>query len=196
MIRIITAILSFILTMSIQNVPAQSAMVKTNAIYAGATLTPNIGVEIRLGDKSTLDIGGGYNPWYLKGSMDSNKKFVHWISQAEFRYWLCQSFDRHFLGVHLLASEYNISQKKLDFIFGADSQKYRFQGYGLGAGISYGYQWLLSRNWSLEANLGIGAVFMDYDKYECRQCGEHENSVQMVHVGLTRLGINIIYFIK
>ena len=194
MIRIIAAI--FTLIISIQYSLAQSVMVKTNMLYAGATLTPNVGAEIRLGNKSTLDIGGAYNPWNLKGSEDNNKKFVHWMSQVEYRYWLCRSFDGHFLGAYILASQYNISQKNIDFIMGRNSQKYRYQGYGLGVGTSYGYQWLITKNWSLEANLGIGLAFMDYDKYECSQCGKHDDKVQKVHIGLTRLGINLIYFIK
>ena len=171
-------------------------MVKTNMLYAGASFTPNIGAEIRLGNRSTLDIGGAYNPWNLRGSADNNKKFVHWMAQAEYRYWSCQSFDGHFFGAYILASQYNISQKNLDFIFGRNSKKYRFEGYVLGIGTSYGYQWLLSKNWSLEANLGIGIALLDYDKYECLQCGKHEDKVQMMYLGLTRLGINLIYFIK
>ena len=194
MIRIILTIIAF--TISIQYTSAQSVMAKANLLYAGSTLTPNIGAEIRLGNRSTLDIVGAYNPWNLRGNEDNNKKFVHWMTQAEFRYWTCQSFDGHFIGAHLLASQYNISQKNLDFIIGRNSKKYRYQGYGWGGGISYGYQWLLSKNWSLETNIGIGIALLDYDKYECRQCGKQESNEQMIYWGTTKFGINLLYFIK
>ena len=171
-------------------------MVKTNLLYAGATYTPNLGAEIRLSDKNTLDIGVAYNPWNLKGSTDNNEKFVHWMAQAEFRHWPCRSFDGHFVGAHVFASQYNISRKRLDFILGNDSRKYRYQGYGLGAGASYGYQWLLSKNWSLEVNIAIGIAFLNHDKYECRQCGNQESTERLIYWGPSRLGLNLIYFIR
>ena len=41
---------------------AQEVAVKTNLLY-DATTTLNLGVEIGLGSKMTLDISGNYNPW-------------------------------------------------------------------------------------------------------------------------------------
>ncbi|MDR2039997.1 MAG: DUF3575 domain-containing protein [Bacteroidales bacterium] len=186
----------FVLTTTIHCISAQDMMLKTNLLYAGATFTPNIGAEIRLNSNFTLDLNGAYNPWNLKGSAESNKKLVHWMAQAELRYYTCRSFDGHFFGVHLLASQYNIIQRNLDFILGNDSEKYRFQGYGIGAGLSYGYQWVLSKNWSLEATVGIGAMYLDFDKYECRTCGKQEGSETKIYLGPTRLGINLIYYIR
>ena len=36
--------------------------IKTNALY-WATSTPNLGIEVGLAKKLTLDISGNYNPW-------------------------------------------------------------------------------------------------------------------------------------
>ncbi len=41
--------------------------------------------------------------------------FKHWLVHPEFRYWLCERFNGHFFGVHLLGGEYNISKVKLPF---------------------------------------------------------------------------------
>ena len=194
MVRII--IIVFALAVSAWHTSAQSVMLKTNLLYTGATLTPNLGAEIRLGDRTTLDFWGSYNPWNLEGRNESNKKLVHWMSQVELRYWPCRSFDGHFFGLHLLTSQYNIGQKNLDFILGNESEKYRFQGYGLGGGISYGYQWLLSKNWSLSANVGIGLAFLNHERYESRHGGKLKDKENMTYIGPTRLGINLIYFIK
>ena len=182
--------------MSVRYTSAQNLMMKTDLMYAAATLTPNLGAEMRLGDKSTLDIKGSYHPWNLQGSADNNKKLVHWKAQVEYRFWSCRNFDGHFFGVHVLAAQYNIGQRNLDSMFGMDSEKYRFQGYGLGTGISYGYQWLIGKNWSLEANAGIGAAFLKHDKYEYRKCGERKDSERLIYWGPTVLGINLIYSIK
>ena len=55
---------------------AQTIGVKTNLLYGGLTLTPNISVEIGVGEQSTLELGGGYNPWNLNGRTTDNKKLV------------------------------------------------------------------------------------------------------------------------
>ena len=36
--------------------------IKTNALY-WATSTPNLGFEVGLAKKITLDVSGNYNPW-------------------------------------------------------------------------------------------------------------------------------------
>ena len=46
------------------------------------------------------------------------------------------------------------------------------QGNEWAVGLGYGYHWILSRHWSLEAELGLGYSFADFDAYECRKCGD------------------------
>ena len=48
--------------------------IKTNALY-WATSTPNLGLEIGLAKKLTLDISGNYNPW----KFSDNKQLKHWL---------------------------------------------------------------------------------------------------------------------
>lgn len=175
---------------------AQIAAVKTNLLYGVYTYTPNLGMEFRLGKKWTLDLGAGYNPWNREGSFEDNKKLVHVLGQLEARYWLCQSFNGHFFGAHVLASHYNIGQKNLPLLFGKNSADYRFQGDAIGGGISYGYQWLLGKRWNLEATIGVGYARLMYDKYDCPKCGEKINSEHRNYFGPTKAGISIIYLIK
>ena len=134
---------------------AQDWAVKTNLFYDALT-TVNLGFETRLYPKWTLDVSANYNPW----SFSENKKWKQLSLQPEARYWFCEAFNGHFLGAHLLGGIYNIGNLNSDFTFlGTDFSKlqdYRFEGWMLGAGIAYGYQWLLSRHWSIEAEIGIG----------------------------------------
>jgi len=44
--------------------------IKTNALY-WATSTPNLGLEIGLAKKLTLDISGNYNPWKFSDNTGS-----------------------------------------------------------------------------------------------------------------------------
>ena len=69
--------------------------IKTNALY-WATSTPNLGLEIGLAKKLTLDISGNYNPW----KFSDNKQLKHWLVQPELRYWLCERFNGSFFGLH------------------------------------------------------------------------------------------------
>ena len=51
--------------------------VKTNLLYGGVARTPNLGVEIGLAPRWTLELSGSYNPFNLNGSDADNKKLVH-----------------------------------------------------------------------------------------------------------------------
>ena len=185
-----------ILTLLVSYSRAQDIAIKTNLLYGGYTYTPNLSLEIGLGKRSTLDLGGGYNPWTLDGTAENNKKLVHWLGEIEYRYWLCQRFYGHFFGVHVLGSQYNIAQQDLPLIFGKGSKEYRFEGYGYGGGISYGYNFFLGIRWSIEANLGIGYARLHYDKYKCQKCGEKIGTESRNYFGPTKAGISLIYYLK
>lgn len=175
---------------------AQEFGIKTNLLYGALTLTPNLGAEIGVGNRSTLSLSGSYNPWNLKGSAENNKKMVHWLVGAEYRYWLCEKFNGHFFGLHALGGRSNIGGYELPFWLEKDSKNYRYEGLNYGAGISYGYQWILNNRWSLEAILGLGYMRMDYTKYDCKTCGKKIGTFKKNYLGPTNAGISIIYMIK
>ncbi|MGL4806189.1 MAG: DUF3575 domain-containing protein [Bacteroidales bacterium] len=178
------------------NIAAQKIAVKTNLLYGGITLTPNLGAEISIAPRWTLDLSGGYNPWNLHGSISNNKKLVHWLVEPEARYWLCQKFSGHFFGTHLLFSQYNISQHRLPWLLGKGSQNYRYEGNAAGGGLTYGYQFILGNHWNLEASIGIGYARLWYDKFNCLKCGEKLESSHRNYFGPTKAAISIVYLIK
>ena len=142
---------------------AQKWVVKSNLLY-DVTTTMNVAAEVSLSPKWTFDMSANWNPW----DFSANKKWKQLSFQPEVRYWFCETFNGHFVGAHLLGGIYNMGNWNIGFTFlGTDFeqlQDYRFEGWMLGAGIAYGYQWLLSRHWSLEAEIGIGYVYSRYDK--------------------------------
>lgn len=177
-------------------VQAQKAALKTNLLYGAYTYTPNLGLELGLGTRSTLELTGGYNPWNLDGSDGNNKKAVHWLAQVEYRYWFCRKFNGHFIGVHGLGSQYNISQHELPLLFGKGSKDYRYEGWAAGGGVSYGYQWILGNRWGLEVTAGVGYARLRYDKYECKRCGTKLGSEYRNYWGPTKVGVSLIFIIK
>ena len=175
------------------SVQGQQIAVKTNLLY-DATTTLNVGVEGRLSPRWTLDVSANWNPW----TFSDNKKWRQLAIQPEARYWFCEAFNGHFVGAHLLGGIYNMGNWNTDFKFlGTDFgslKDYRYEGWMIGAGAVYGYQWLLSRHWSIEAAIGIGYIYSQADKYECPTCGDKlENNKSHHYFGPTKAAINLIY---
>lgn len=170
--------------------------VKTNLLYGAATLTPNLGAEIGLGRHTTLELSGSYNPWNLNGTQADNTKLVHWIGQAEFRYFTCERFNGHFLGVHGLYSMFNIGGHELPLLLGKGSKEYRYEGSAYGAGLSYGYQFVLGRHWNLELSVGVGYMQIKYDQYDCPHCGDLKGQFTRNYIGPTKAAVSLIYIIK
>ncbi len=178
-------------------VRAQEIALKTNLLFGGLTLTPNLGAEVKLDHQSTLDFGAGYQAWNKDGQPGNNKKLVNLTGQVEYRYWLCEAFNGHFFGGHVVGSEYNISKHNLPLLFGQGSEQFRYEGWAAGVGFSYGYQFILSNRWSLELNVGVGYAYLNYDKYEHPRCGDLlEVGSTRHYFGPTKAGISIMFLIK
>ena len=158
--------------------------IKTNTVYL-ATATANLGFELGLSPKLTLDLSGSYNPWRFS----DHKQFKHWLIQPELRYWLHERFNGHFFGMHAHYAGVNVSN-----LFGTGHKRY--QGYIYGAGISYGYQWAIGKRWSMEAEIGIGYAHVNYDRYDCGKCKSQSGRGHKNYFGPTKVALNIIYAIK
>lgn len=184
MYKHIFLILSIAFAISAQ---AQKIGQKTNLLYL-ATTTPNVGLEFSLNKKLTLDATVGYNPWHLSG----NGSLRHWLVQPELRYWACQAFEGHFVGIHGIYSKYYVG----DIALISSSKNYIYDGSFYGAGISYGYHFPLTEKWSLELTAGLGYVHLDYDKYSCTECLELEGSHQKAYWGPTKVGVSLIYMLR
>lgn len=65
-----------------------------------------------------------------------------------------------------------------------------------GAGIGYGYQFVLSKHWNLGLEIGAGWIRANYDQYDCPHCGEWRGSDKKDYFGLTKAAISLIYIIK
>ena len=162
---------------------------KTNALY-WATTTPNLGVEFSFAPRWTIDVRGGYNPWTLDN--ETNAKFKHFLVSPEVRYWFCESFMGHFIGL-----EANYIMFNMGAIPHVPQLKdTRVEGWAAGAGLVYGCSWPIARRWNIEANIGAGLWYSEFDRYESRQCGLFNDSVSRLSFGLTSLGVSFVYIIK
>ncbi len=166
-----------------------------------ATKTINLGVEIGLGKRTTLDISGNYNAWDMNGN---NEKMRHMLIQPEFRYYFCEKMSGHFIGVHAHMLQYNVcgdqwlmtAFQTASNLNGVSEEKSRYQGEGYGAGLVYGYSWAVSNRFNIEFAVGGGYVYMDYDRYGPDKCDPLWDSGTKNYWGLTKLGISLVYIIK
>ena len=174
---------------------AQELGIKTNTLY-WLTTTPNIGLEYRVGNHLTLSADLGYNafkyPEWVGEEPGSNPKLHHWLVRPEIKYWFCRPFERGFLGLHGLYADYNVGGIKLiPFLKNA-----RYRGYGVGGGVSYGYQWAWGRRWGVEASLGLGYIYLRYNKYDCGRCGKKQGRYSRHYLGPTKAALSVIYYIR
>lgn len=176
----------------VSQVRAQDWAIKTNIVY-DATATVNIGAEVGLAKRWTLDISGNLNAW----SKNDKTKWKHWMVQPEARYWFCDRFSRHFIGAHVITGAFNfggiknnISMLGTDFSVLRDK---RYQGYAYGVGIAYGFAFMLSEYLNLELEAGFGYAYLDYEVYECGNCGRRIGEGGHHYIGPTKAAINLIY---
>ena len=62
--------------------------------------------------------------------------------------------------------------------------------------FSYGYQWIISKRWSMEATVGVGYARLKYDKYARGDGGEKLGHNTRNYFGPTKIGLSFIYVIK
>lgn len=178
---------------------AQEVAVKTNLIY-DATSTPNIGVEIGIRNKNTVQLIYGLNPWTFHSS-HGDYKAMHWVAMPELRWWFCSKFNGHFLGIHLMGGQFNAANIDIPlpgFFFKGENLResvrdFRCQGWYAGGGLTYGYQWMLSQHWNVEAEIGLGYAHGWYGKYPCYECGAKVASCNSDYAGITKLGVSLLY---
>ena len=166
---------------------AQKATIKTNALY-WATTTVNLGTEIGLGPKSTLNLSGAWNPWEFK----NDKTFKHWMVSPEFRWYMKDRFNGHFLGLNMIYGQGELQGFNMFVLYKSISPDVRYKGWMTSAALSYGYQWAIGKHWNMEATVALGLVYMNYDAYNPVN-NMRTGSGDKLMVLPTKLALNFIY---
>ena len=140
--------LILVMTLSVFVSRAQQISVNTDVTMLMMQVY-NAGAEMTIGNRSTLGLSvlGTKNP-YIKKDM----KLV--AIQPEYRYYFGgRPLYHHFVGLGLLAADYNFVQKGK-----------RYDGYALGAGLTFGYVFALTNNLNVDFHAGFGLVRTSYTK--------------------------------
>ena len=154
---------------------------KTNVAYLAATVA-NIGIEYRFGKHYSIDVPFTYSPYTV--ARDYRLRIM--AVQPEFRYWLHNPMQGHFLGAHFNLGAFNIS---------VDSKtRYQSPDAFYGFGLSYGYVLPFARHWAAEFSIGAGYIHTKYDSYYNIPNGAcFEKGTPYNYWGLTKVGIGLVY---
>ena len=167
--------------------------VKTNMLF-DALVTPNIEVELPLGQESRWSIMAEYwNPWYVWHH--NSRAYEIQLFGVEGRYWFspkCQlirpTLTGSFVGVYYANGKYDIEWNSV-------GDQGEFNSFG----VTYGYSWPLSLHLNLEASVSAGIFFGPRRHYH----GEYDDTHLMwkytgstFYAGPTKLKVSIVWLIN
>ena len=198
-----------------QDAVAQRVALRNNLLY-DATLTPNLGAEIRLDSTWTLGLNVGLNAWDIDKS--ANKKWRHILVSPNVRWYHNYKRDTvfvsgqtngdhstvnydvltrrvNYLELDAIYSHFNVGNTKIPFGLYSAVKDRRLQGDLLALGGKYGYSWILSRDWRIEAEAGIAVGYAWFKEYDCDHCGTYYGKGDRIFL-LPQLGVNVVYIIN
>ena len=159
--------------------------IKTNAASVAALIT-NIGFEVKLAPRWSLDVMGAYSPYNM---VVKNRKIRVFGARPEVRFWWGDVMKRgHFVGLHGFTSAFNVQL--------GDKSRYQDPNHALwGVGLAYGYALPLGKKerWGVEFTVGFGYARAKYDRYDGAINGQFIERKTINYFGPTRLGIDFSY---
>lgn len=88
----------------------------------------------------------------------------------------------------------SISEGKTAFRYIRRVEKYRYEGWLAGGGISAGYHWMLDNHWNIETSLGVGYDFIRYKQYNCvKECAGLRDKGDYHYIGPSKASISLVY---
>lgn len=141
-----------------------------------ATLTPDLGLEWRIGDRWSVGVNGSWTSWSWR---DKERRYALWEVAPEVRYYIGKE-RRGYLGAMFKAGAFN-------YKFSETGR----QGDLVGGGLTGGYILPVGKRLALDFSLGLGYLNADYEKYRVidgvrvRQGSETKDWWGPVHAGIT-----------
>ncbi len=178
--KYIFSLVILLATLCIPTVSAQKVVLKSNLLYWG-TLSPNLGTELRLSRHFTLNLEAAANPFEF-----GDKKLQMLTFTPEVRYWFAARPQAHyFVGAMVLGSIYDIHYKDITH-----------KGDALGAGLTFGYSFVLSKRLSLEATIGGGLLhYREIKNHDGQPMSVLPNNKKTILAPL-KAGLTLAYILK
>ena len=165
---------------------------RTNLLY-DATLSPNLGVDVRVDSAWTVGVLAGLNAWDIDKT--ENKKWRHALFSLRARNYRDNLFQKSYFEGDLIYSHFNVGNTKIPFGLYSAVKDHRLQGDLVALGGKYGYSWILARDWRIEAEAGVAVGYAWFKEYDCPHCGTFLGNGDRIFL-LPQLGINVVYIIN
>lgn len=166
---------------------AQMLAVNTDVLM-DAALAPNLGLELTVGNQSTLSVNA------LVSHRALTKQIQVAAFQPEYRYYLGgRAMDRFFMGIGGIGAVYDVTMKGK-----------RYDGYCAGAGLTFGYVIPLNDRLSVDFHAGFGMTTYKQKEYflgddyesEFYQDGNPRSNASGFRYMPTRIGISLSYTLR
>jgi len=165
---------------------------RTNLLY-DATLSPNLGIDVRVDSAWTVGLLAGVNAWDI--DKEKNKKWRHALFSLRARKYRDSLFHKGYFEGDLIYSHFNVGNTKIPFGIYKGVQDRRLQGDLVALGGKYGYSWILARHWRIEAEAGVAVGYAWFKEYDCDHCGTYYGKGDRIFL-LPQLGVNVVYIIN
>lgn len=169
---------SFIVSNTI-NLRAQLVAVKTN-MADWVIASPNLSTEFIISDHFSIDFSATASPFKIKKDL----YFRQIRLQPELKYWLTSSLTRHYIGITAFYSSFDLGYKEKGYF-----------GDSYAVGVTYGYNWLLSRRWNFEISTGLGLIRYRMVRYTPGEIHQTPNETGSKILPV-KLGVSFIYVLK
>ena len=157
------------------------AALKVDVPYL-ATLSPNMSLELGLGRRWTIDIATGVSTGKIGGD---GVGLRHALVRPELRYWFDSAFERHFIGMHAICAKYHIAD-----------QGRRYEGWGAGIGLVYGYHLPIAARWACEFSVGAGYARLDYKDFKNDTNDVYKWNENKHYFGPTKVAASLVFMIN
>ena len=176
--------------------------IKTNILH-DATASINLGVEVGVAPKWTIQLSGSYNNWPV-----DDIRIRHALVEPEVRWWTCERFNGFFVGTHLVGGSIAVGSlwdfSKYGSRFPNLKDYLLNDAFMLGGGAVLGYDLILGRHWNLEFELGLGYLYVTGDEYRMSTASDGTHYLPVGakpvlkgsvfdYVGPTKVAVSIVY---
>lgn len=154
-----------------------------NDVAIDALGVPNLGFELRVGERSTVALNG------MVGNKLLGEKFRLVALQPEYRYWFGgRPMLHYFVGLGGIAATYDV-----------DWKHHVYKGEAAGLGVTLGYVLPLSSRFNVDFHAGVGVVAYKHKEYyhgDHYEYFTHDYNRSGTWMMPARVGVSIAYIIK
>lgn len=148
----------FVMLFAHNEAKAQFSSVSFNTLGL-ATGNINVAFDVKLDTKVSFNMPLSFSPVMAKQVGWQNICF-----SPGARFWTNELYNGSFVSVYGSAAYYRIRY-----------DGWNRQGWATGLGVSYGYSHLISKRWNLEVEVGVSAIYTEFDKTRNLQYGIFED---------------------